>query len=572
MKKTLLALSFFFAVVTCGQAQIVINELMYNPPESGTDSLEYIELLNNSGSTVDLSNWTFSLGVVYTFPAGTTIAANGYVVIAKSISAFKSVFGFEPLQWTAGSLSNSGEPVEIKDGNGNVIDNVSYLPAAPWPTDANGGGASLVLCDPNSDNSLAVNWQACQTHTGININGKEVKGNPNAPSACGAPNQLSATNDHFIIPTGATRILNILGNDALPNPVTSLTIVANPTHGTVTVNGLNSITYTAAAGYCGPDQFQYKVCDASLCDTATVTLADNCYTGRTIAQMTTQNGSGVLDSLNKLCELQGTVYGPNFRPTNNNLPALLFTIIDDNGNGIAVSSLGGQFGYTVNEKDKIKVWGKINQFNGLAEIDPDTIIKVSSNNPLLNPVVVTALGESTESKLVKINNLHFVNSADWTTGVGTSGFNANAVSSDHPTDTITIRIDRDIETFNAPVPAEPFDLTGIGGQFDSSTPFTSGYQITPRYNKDISTLNAIHEVDFSSNVSLSPNPATDFLLVNTNIAFDRIIVFTSEGRFARNVEKPAPSERIQLANLPAGAYFIRFEKADGVWTTRFVKM
>jgi hypothetical protein len=290
--------------------------------------------------------------------------------------------------------------------------------------------------------------------------------------------------------------------------------------------------------------------------------------------MSAQNATGVADSLNKICELSGTVYGPNFRPTNNNLPALLFTLIDDSGNGIAVSSLGGQFGYpTVTEKDKIKVWGKINQFNGLVEIAPDTIFKISANNPLLNPVVVTTLDESTESKLVKINNLHFVLSSEWTTGVGASGFNVRAISDAHPTDTILIRIDHDIETYNAPVPAEPFDLTGIGSQFDSNSPYTSGYQITPRYNKDISTLtSAVHQVDFSAFVHLSPNPASDFLMVDTDVSFDRVTVVAADGRVVHNIEKPNLTERIQVANLPIGAYFIRFEKADGTWTTRFVKM
>jgi hypothetical protein len=573
MKKTLLALSFLFALITAGNAQIVINEIMYNPPESGTDSTEYIEFLNNSNATVDMSNWVISQGVVYTFPAGTTVAPGAFVVVAGKASAFKSVFGFTPLQWTSGALTNSpGETIEIKDGNGTVIDNVTYVNAAPWPVAANGMGASLVLCDPNSDNSLPASWQACTTHTGVVVNTHEVLGNPNAPSGCGAPNQISATADTYVVPTGGTKTLNVLSNDVLPNPVMTFT-VTTPAHGTLVKNSDNTVTFTATPGYCGADQFMYTVCDANDCSTGTVTLHINCYPPRSIGQVNGENATtGVSDSLNIICELQGTVYGPNYTPVTANKPSLSFTIIDNSGNGINVFSSSSQYGYTVTEKDIVKVWGKISQFNGLTEIDIDTLFKVSSNNPLLPPTVVTALGEATESQLIQIKNLHLATPAEWTTGTGTGGFNVHAVSDAHPMDTILIRIDKDIETYNSPAPPEPFDLTGIGGQFDSSNPYTSGYQVTPRNNKDISTLNATHDVDYSSQVRLTPNPAHEVLQVNSEVSFDRISIFGTDGRKVRTLENPNQSETISVANLPGGTYFIRFEKADTVWATRFVKL
>jgi hypothetical protein len=41
-----------------------------------------------------------------------------------------------------------------------VIDSVTYLPTAPWPTSPNGHGPSLRFCDPDLDNSIALNWTA----------------------------------------------------------------------------------------------------------------------------------------------------------------------------------------------------------------------------------------------------------------------------------------------------------------------------------------------------------------------------------------------------------------------------
>jgi hypothetical protein len=38
---------------------IVINEIMYNPGESGTDTTEYVELVNSLSVPINISNWSF---------------------------------------------------------------------------------------------------------------------------------------------------------------------------------------------------------------------------------------------------------------------------------------------------------------------------------------------------------------------------------------------------------------------------------------------------------------------------------------------------------------------------------
>ena len=86
-------MAFLAIIAVFAQAQIVITEIMYNPPESGTDSLEYIELYNNSAATVDLSGWNFTQGFVFTFPAGSSIAAGQYITISKTTFTFNSIFG-----------------------------------------------------------------------------------------------------------------------------------------------------------------------------------------------------------------------------------------------------------------------------------------------------------------------------------------------------------------------------------------------------------------------------------------------------------------------------------------------
>ncbi len=574
MKKTILALTILLGIFSTGRTQVIITEIMYNPPESGNDSLEYIELHNFNNLPTDISGWTFTPmnSIEYVFPAGTIMAPVGYIVLAKSASAFQSVFGFTPTVWTAGALSNGGELIELRDAAGTLKDAVSYLNAVPWPAEAAGMGPSIVLCDYNADNSLPANWQAAPTGTGIIINGNEVKGNPGAASGCTGSNQITAVDDNVAIPTGQNAVINVQGNDLIINSLTLFIIVTPPTQGSATVTG-NTISYQSNPGYCGPDQFTYQICDATNCSEATVNITVKCYPQRTIGLVTSENpDTGVADSLNANCSLQGTVYGVNLRPLNNNVPSLLFTIIDNNGDGIAVSTLGGTFGYTVKEKDIVIVRGTIGQFNGQTEIRPDTIIKISENNPLLAPTWVSSLSEATESKLIKINNLHLVDAAEWTTGVGASGFNARAVSDNSPNDTILIRIDRDVETYNLTAPTGSFDLTGLGGQFDASNPFNSGYQVLPRYNDDIDLIVSTQEADLSAEVSLSPNPASSLISIEMSSTFDRVTILNAKGQEIKSYYKPDTLQKVDVSLYKSGVYNVRFEKGGKAWTTRFVKM
>ena len=59
-----------------------------------------------------------------------------------------------------GTLSNSGERIELQDPRGNPADSVRYYDDAPWPADANGGGSSMELIHPDMDNGQPEAWVA----------------------------------------------------------------------------------------------------------------------------------------------------------------------------------------------------------------------------------------------------------------------------------------------------------------------------------------------------------------------------------------------------------------------------
>ncbi|MGB7347434.1 MAG: lamin tail domain-containing protein [Pirellulaceae bacterium] len=139
-----------------GNANIVINELHYNP---AGDDAEFIELYNNSGESIDLSGWSID-GIDLTIDFGTVLLANEYIVFTDNYEAFRGQYDGNILVGAqySGGLSGGGETITLFDRNGNVVDEVTYDDADPWPTEPDGDGYSLALTDVNLDNNLASSW------------------------------------------------------------------------------------------------------------------------------------------------------------------------------------------------------------------------------------------------------------------------------------------------------------------------------------------------------------------------------------------------------------------------------
>lgn len=139
--------------------ELVINEIMYNSPESGTDTLEFIEIYNKGAFSVNLQNWSFGQGVTMVFP-DYELAAGDYVVTAYSAEVMLNAFGVVALEWTGGGLSNGGETIELSNDSNEQVDIVSYDDGGAWNSAPDGYGPSLALIDPTLDNDLAENWNA----------------------------------------------------------------------------------------------------------------------------------------------------------------------------------------------------------------------------------------------------------------------------------------------------------------------------------------------------------------------------------------------------------------------------
>ena len=156
---------------------LVISKINYNPAASGnvlSDSLEFIEITNNSNVTVNLTGVYFrELGFTYQFPVNSTIAANEKKYLAASSKYFELIYGFKPFGQFTRNLSNDSEKLILTDAFGNVIDYVEYTDSYPWPTDADGNGSFLELISLNSDNNQASSWAASDRTLGLDEQGTD---------------------------------------------------------------------------------------------------------------------------------------------------------------------------------------------------------------------------------------------------------------------------------------------------------------------------------------------------------------------------------------------------------------
>jgi hypothetical protein len=145
-----------------GQNDIVINELMYNPASDDADD-EYIELFNRGATAIDLSNWRFTDGVTFTIPAGTTLGAGEYLVIARNADQVMNHYSIGNVIGNyTGKLANEGERVAIANASSQLIDEVTYDDALPWPIAPDGLGQSLEVVNPWADNNHPRNWRASE--------------------------------------------------------------------------------------------------------------------------------------------------------------------------------------------------------------------------------------------------------------------------------------------------------------------------------------------------------------------------------------------------------------------------
>lgn len=151
------------------QGALLLTEIHYNGPASGTDPDEFVELSNSGIAALALAGYQFTSGISLSFAPGVSLPAGQTLVLARSESLFRSVFtSFSGALMTfSGALSNGGETLALEDALGNELWSVSYDDGGAWPASADGSGDSLQLLASASDPMVPGNWEAAAPTPGF---------------------------------------------------------------------------------------------------------------------------------------------------------------------------------------------------------------------------------------------------------------------------------------------------------------------------------------------------------------------------------------------------------------------
>ena len=204
MRKAIVLSILCVAVVfAASPGDIVVNEIMYNGPESGTDN-EWVELYNTTAGTIALdSTWQLTDGEGTFDFLGTSIPADGYLTIKVNENATVP-FPFTPDVDASGfgiALGNSSDQIILVEGDV-VIDSVSYLD--DWGAD--GDGPSLERIDPAGPSNSSTNWGASTVDGGTpgaenSIHGADVDFPPTVDDIAHSPEYPLPTDEVTVTAT-----------------------------------------------------------------------------------------------------------------------------------------------------------------------------------------------------------------------------------------------------------------------------------------------------------------------------------------------------------------------------------
>jgi len=152
-----------------GHGRLKLTEICFDPLDGNPD-LEFVELLNTSGRSLDVSEWALTGGITYVFPRGTVVPVDGIVLVVKSRAAFRAQYpGVESRALVvgdfAGALDNSGDVLRlIDDGEASssypaTIDLVAYRDGGEWPDVVPGHSIELTEVAATRDNDPGANWR-----------------------------------------------------------------------------------------------------------------------------------------------------------------------------------------------------------------------------------------------------------------------------------------------------------------------------------------------------------------------------------------------------------------------------
>lgn len=166
--RLVLILSLIFLFPVYASANLIFTEIAYDLPGSDTDR-EWVEILNDGGSTIDITGYKFNDGANHVLnpppenggQGNLSVSSGEYIILSADASTFifeHPSFGGTVID-TVMSLANTGDTLTLVDADGTTVASVTY-------TSEDGGagdGSTLSLIDGD--------WQSGTSSPGLSGSG-----------------------------------------------------------------------------------------------------------------------------------------------------------------------------------------------------------------------------------------------------------------------------------------------------------------------------------------------------------------------------------------------------------------
>lgn len=584
MKKFLVTLFSILIFSALSAQDVYINEVDYDQP--GTDATEFIELVGPDGTS--LNGYVVELvngndGSIYnsidltgfTIP-NDNVSGYGFFVIGPS--GFTNV-DYTPTGWTTNQIQNGAPDGILLKLNGVVVDGFSYEGAITNNADFTAGMA-ITASEDNNEPNLSIGRMTL----GFDANNQDQYFAPAAADP--SPGEINTPHGQVIGGDPPPAITNLGRTPRIPTESEATSVSADVTDNSAVtlvelrymVNGgtMQSVgmtnttgdTYTAdipSSAYNNANRLEFWVYAEDDIMQSTESLHMQLFIGTTpLADIHAVDADGVLlyDGYDVRVNGIATAETGIFSPTN------LDVYIQDTTGGVNVFQFGLTGGFTITRGNDYTVTGTIDQYNGKAEVvtsDYNTDIVDNGPGTLPSPVVMTiaqflADPEPYEGMLIAIADVSNTGNLDpWPV----EGSSANVeITDDGGTSLLTLRIDSDTNIDGSPEPTWPINIAGIFIQFDSSSPYTEGYQITPRDLDDVGVTVGIEPISSGevvkafklySNYPNPFNPSTtlrfDIPATNGELANVQLTIYNSLGQKVKTLVND---------NLSSGNYEVQW--------------
>ncbi|MBM4116659.1 hypothetical protein FJ251_02810 [bacterium] len=208
-----------------------------------------------------------------------------------------------------------------------------------------------------------------------------------------------------------------------------------------------------------------------------------------ISNLHLNNANGVPNLLGQVVTVSGVITSPDSIYSTYNYEVY----VQDPTGGVNLWVSAGAATYEAELGDSITVTATVANYNGLVELSTPSFVQVfhGAGYAVPAPLTITCAqlnstfqvdhSEPNEGRLIRMDGLNIVSGAWPTSPIGSN----SSIYVTDGTATALLFIDKDTAVNGSPNPGANFSAIGILKQYDTTSPYTSGYEIVPRFLSDI---------------------------------------------------------------------------------------